>query len=580
MHVLWRGDTLQRLRLVSGLILFAFAATHFLNHALGLISVDAMLAAQQWRWTVTRSIPGTIVLATALVLHVSLALYKLAMRSTLYMPRWELVQLVGGLAIPILLFPHIVNTRVARMMYGVDDTYVYELLKLWPESAVTQSLLLVFVWAHGCIGIHFWLRLYAPYRRLQPILLAVAIFVPLAALGGFMVGGRGIAAVAENPDILTSFKRMTNWPSATDADHLAWIRTLVRGEYLAVVAVVLVYFTWGRLERRWGPKVAITYLGGPTLAVPQGPSLLEISRMNRVPHASICGGRARCSTCRVRIERSSVDLPQPEFPEIVTLAGIKAPPNVRLACQIRPRGKLTVTRLLQPGLATYHAGEQEEADAGGVERALAVMFVDLRDFTRLAEQRMPFDIVFILNEFFSVVGSAITGEGGRIDKFLGDGLLAVFGERSDLETGCRQALRTARGIDLALDRVNAQLQDEIGRKLAVGIGIDAGTLVLGRIGFGENVDVTVIGTPVNIANRLEALSKEKGLQIVFSRAVARHAGWEPVGDFSDRVTVRGVAEPIEVIGLARGRDLPEKLFAAAGDQAGEGTTERAIQPTP
>ena len=78
MHVLWRGDYLQRMRLVSGLILFTFAATHFINHALGLISIDVMQVVQQWRWMVTRSWPGTVVLLAALLMHASLGLYKLA----------------------------------------------------------------------------------------------------------------------------------------------------------------------------------------------------------------------------------------------------------------------------------------------------------------------------------------------------------------------------------------------------------------------------------------------------------------------------------------------------------------------
>ena len=168
MHILWRGDILQRLRLLSGLILFAFVLTHFLNHALGLFSLDWMQDVQQWRWAVTRSWPGTIILLSALVTHIGLALYKLAGRATLKLPRWEAVQVGLGLAIPFLLFPHIVNTRISHVFFGVNDLYVYELARLWPASALTQSLLLVIVWVHACIGIHFWLRLYAPYRRAVP----------------------------------------------------------------------------------------------------------------------------------------------------------------------------------------------------------------------------------------------------------------------------------------------------------------------------------------------------------------------------------------------------------------------------
>lgn len=139
MNVLWRGDILQKLRLVSGLILFAFAATHFLNHALGLASVELMQSVQQWRWTVTRSWPGTIILLAALITHVGLALYKLGGRKNLRLPRWEFIQVVLGLTIPFFLFPHIINTRIAHVFFGVNDIYVYELAKLWPASAITQA---------------------------------------------------------------------------------------------------------------------------------------------------------------------------------------------------------------------------------------------------------------------------------------------------------------------------------------------------------------------------------------------------------------------------------------------------------
>ena len=116
----------------------------------------------------------------------------------------------------------------------------------------------------------------------------------------------------------------------------------------------------------------------------------------------------------------------------------------------------------------------QEADSAGVEKPLAVMFLDLRDFTQLSQSRLPYDVVFILNEFFAAAGSAIHTHGGWIDKFLGDGLLAIFGQRHGVEVGCRQALRAARAIDLALDHVNAKLGAEIGRPLRVGMGIHAG----------------------------------------------------------------------------------------------------------
>jgi len=561
MHVLWRGDILQRLRLVSGLVLFAFAATHFINHGLGLLSVDWMHAMQQWRWVVTRSWPGTIVLLAALLTHASLGLYKLAGRATLRLPRWELTQILLGISIPFLLLPHIINTRIAHVFFGVNDIYVYELARLWPASAVLQSLLLVIVWVHGCMGLHFWLRLYAPYRRVFPILLTLAVLIPLAALGGFAVAGSNVAAAVEVPSVLANLKVLTRWPGEAAGETLAWLRNLARIEFAAVLAVIAGCIAWASVSRLAGPKVMVAYTSGPTVRVQHGPTLLEISRMSRVPHAAVCGGRARCSTCRVRIERGSYDLAPPAFPEVVTLASIGAPPNVRLACQIRPEHYLIVTRLLKSETAGPAASEIDEADSAGVEKTLAVMFVDLRDFTRLAEKRLPFDTVYVLNEFFGVVGAAITRHGGWIDKFLGDGLLAVFGQHDGVDAGCRQALRTAHDIDIALDHINAKLEAELGRPLAVGIGIESGPMLLGRIGYGDHVNFTVIGNPVNVASRLEALAKERNVQIVLSRAVARLSGWEAPDDLVSSVAVRGVAEPVEVIAVARGRDLPEAILA-------------------
>ena len=358
MHVLWRGDTLQRLRLVSGLILFTFAATHFINHALGLVSIDMMQVVQQWRWTVTRSWPGTIVLLAALLTHASLGLYKLAGRATLRLPRWELVQILLGISIPFLLLPHIVNTRIAHVYFNVNDIYVYELARLWPASAIIQSLLLVIVWVHGCMGIHFWLRLYPPYRRVFPILLTLAVIIPLAALGGFAVSGSTVAAAIEIPSVFANLKVLTRWPDALAGETLGWLRNLARIEFGAVLVVVSGCLAWTYFARLAGPKVTVAYTAGPTVKVPQGPTLLEISRMKGVPHASVCGGRARCSTCRVRIERGSFALPSPVFPESVTLGSIGAPPNVRLACQIRPEHYLVVTRLLKSD-STGPEGERD-----------------------------------------------------------------------------------------------------------------------------------------------------------------------------------------------------------------------------
>jgi adenylate cyclase len=302
MHILRRGNLAQKLSLVSGLILFAFAATHFLNHALGLVQIEAMHEVQQWRWTITRSWPGSIILGAALLTHIVFGLIKLARRTTLRLPLWELVQIGLGLIIPFLLFPHIVNTRVAGSLFGVEDNYLYELARLWPGSALIQSLLLLIVWAHGCLGIHYWLRLDGRYRKLQPLLLFLAILVPLAALAGFMVSGRAVAALMEDPAMAARIKEITHWPAPINEDLLASYRLLVRAVFAACLVLAAAYMAWRSFILLAAPKAVITYSGGPTIQTAFGPSLLEISRANGIPHAAVCGGRARCSTCRVRID--------------------------------------------------------------------------------------------------------------------------------------------------------------------------------------------------------------------------------------------------------------------------------------
>ena len=561
MHILTRGDIPQRLRLISGLILFLFALTHFLNTAVGLVSLEQMDQLDRWRVLIIRSLPGTIILAAALVIHIFFALWKVATRKTYRLPWWELLQIVLGLLIPFLLFPHIVNTRIAADFFGVETNYLYELARLWPASAILQSTLLVIVWVHGCLGIHFWLRLHPPYRAMQPVLLFLAITIPLASLAGFMVSGRAVAGLIENPDAFNRVRELTRWPNAEANELLATYRVWVRLGFLALLGLIAAIFAIRYLSWLSAPRVSINYAGGPTVTVPIGPTLLEISRLNKIPHASVCGGRARCSTCRVRIEEGAENLPAAVFPESVTLAAIEAPANVRLACQIRPAKPLVVTRLLRPVGTGPEAAGVPESDSSGTEKPLAVLYVNMREFNELTRTKLPYDVVFLLNQFFTAVGTAIRAQGGTIDKYIGDGVIAVFGQRHGVEGGCRQALRAIRAIDLALDHLNSVIGPELGRPVRIAAGLHAGHLILGRIGHGATVDVTVVGPAVKIALQLESLAKERDVQLVLSHDVAQLAGWEPDEHLITSVVVDGLEDPLEVVDVPRGRDLAVTILA-------------------
>jgi adenylate cyclase len=561
MHILTRGDIPQRLRLISGLILFIFALTHFLNTAVGLVSLEQMDQIDRWRVVVIRSLPGTIILASALVIHMFFALWKVATRTTYRLPWWELLQIVLGLLIPFLLFPHIVNTRIANNFFNVEDNYLYELARLWPANAIIQSTLLLIVWIHGCLGIHFWLRLHTPYRAMQPVLLFLAITIPLASLAGFMVSGRAVASLIENQEAFQRVRELTRWPNAEANELLGTYRVWVRLGFLGVLGIIASIFAIRYISWLSAPKVAISYAGGPTVNVPIGPTLLEISRINKIPHASVCGGRARCSTCRVRIEEGGENLPPAVFPESVTLAAIEAPANVRLACQIRPSKPIVVTRLLRPVGTGPDAAGVPESDSSGTEKPLAVLYVNMREFNELTRTKLPYDVVFLLNQFFTAVGTAVRSQGGTIDKYIGDGMIAVFGQRQGVEAGCRQALRAIRAIDLALDHLNSVIGPELGRPVRIAAGLHAGHLILGRIGHGATVDLTVVGPAVKIALQLESFAKQRDVQLVLSHDVARLAGWNPEDHLVTSVEVDGLDEPLEVVDVPRGRDLAVTILA-------------------
>ncbi|HEX2256333.1 MAG TPA: adenylate/guanylate cyclase domain-containing protein [Afifellaceae bacterium] len=584
---LLRGSVWQRLRIGSGLILFTFALTHFCNHALGLVSIEAMEAVQEWRTAVARSNAGTLVLAAALATHMGLNLSKTARRSTWRMPLWEAVQIVLGLSIPVLLFWHAGYMRGLHVLEGSDTPYSDMLPGLWNNWALWQTALLLVVWTHGCIGLHFWLRLSPNYPRMAPALFAAAVLIPALALAGFSVAGREAAALAAEEAAaapvevdeygypISSGAGAVEYdeygqPIAAPVEYDEYGQPIAAAAEPALTAAdVQLYAYWSAwallalvaatlairtVLRRSGPRAHVSYTAGPSLSAPIGPTLLEMSRMFGVPHASVCGGRARCSTCRVRIEDAAPGLAPPAGAEAATLARVNAAQDTRLACQLRPTGDLTVTRLVLPPEARRPLLASALEDSG-VERTLVILFLDIRGFTSLSEARLPYDTVFLLNRFFAEIGEAVQASGGWIDKYMGDGLMALFGLNQPTGAACRAALTAAMRIDAALEKLNRELAGELPAPLRIGIGLHVGPLVFGRIGHHASAATTVIGPAVNVASRLESLTKEHGVQIVASAELAEEAGL-PAGAFPEAiVTVRGTSAPLKVLLIGRGGEL-------------------------
>jgi adenylate cyclase len=234
---------------------------------------------------------------------------------------------------------------------------------------------------------------------------------------------------------------------------------------------------------------------------------------------------------------------------------------VRLACQTVARVDAEIVPLLPPTAAPSHALGRTSHHQGE-EREIAVLFADLRGFTSFAEKKLPYDVVFILNRYFAAMGSAVEEAGGYVDKFIGDGVMALFGVDRTGSEGCRDALAAARNMAVRLQSLNDELGSDLETPLRIGIGIHAGPVVVGELGHGRTVSVTAIGDAVNTASRLETLTKELGAQLVVSEVVRDHAGVAFPDYPRQEIEVRGREERLTIHIVADASTLEDREAAA------------------
>jgi len=544
---------MRLLRLVTGLVVAVFVVGHFLNHALGVVSIEAMdrvrvMLAAWWRSPV-----GSVLLYGSLLTHFGLALVSLYRRTTLRMPPWEAAQLVLGLAIPPLLIAHVVGTRFTWTLLGHNIDYERVVGALWSTDwgIARQSLLLIVVWAHVCAGLHYWLRVREWYRTAEPLAFAVALLLPAIALAGFASAGFYLWPSIESVGGMQKYN--VELAGMSDADRMrmaGWRSGLEYGFWILLAGTLLA--RW--LRARIGATYQVRHASGRVIVAPVGRSLLEALRDEGIPHAAVCGGRARCTTCRVRVGDGLSHLPPPGRMEAQALGRIHAPPNVRLACQTRPTRDVAVAPLLPPNTRPA-ATRDAPSGALGRERPIVAMFVDLRDSTRIAESRLPYDVVFIMNQFFAEMHAALRASGGYYAQFRGDGLLALYGLQSELPAACRAALAGAAEMQTRIERLNQSLSDELKTPLRIGIGIHAGVAIVGTLGPPEAPIYSAIGDMVNTAARFEDMTKAFGCTLVVSAEALRQAGVDP-GDLPQhQVRVRGKTERLTVYAVADPRPL-------------------------
>jgi adenylate cyclase len=533
--------TARRLRLACGLVMFSYVALHLCMHSLGNVSFGAMESATRIHNFVWHSAVGTSLLYGAFLIHFSLALWALYQRRSFRMGVGEWTRLVLGFSILPLLIHHYAAGRFVYSDFGVQRGYDVALTAFFhfrPFSGWRQIAALIVAWAHGCLGLHYWLRIRPGYKRYAPVLLAIAVLLPVLALLGIWQGTREILAQEHaHPELLKAIVQRGHMRDHAVAG-LSWrVEVGLYWAYASLITLVLAARGLRTLIARRAGVINVFYPGDRSVQIPVGCAVLDASRRARIPHASICGGRGRCTTCRVRVLRGVEALPAPSLSELGALKRLGAGPSVRLACQLRPRDDIVVLPLLPADITADDPRRRATAETN-IERIVAIMFVDIRQSTALVEKRLPFDVVFLLNHFFDAVAGAVVEAGGAPNQFVGDGMMAIFGMRCEPDEACRQAL--------AAVQMNRALANELLQPIRIGIGLHAGTVILGEIGYRDRFLLTAIGDAVHVAARLQDLTKEYNCQLVVSDALAAAANFS-VGELPKfEVQVRGREELVAV----------------------------------
>jgi adenylate cyclase len=424
------------------------------------------------------------------------------------------------------------------------------------------------MWIHGCIGLRAWLAPKQWYSRASAALASLALLVPVLAILGFTNAGLDALEVAQrSPEAAGAY--VIAEPGTRAAEDLATARRI--GDSLVFIYLGLVAGTMGlRTLRDWqvgrSRSVRITYPGDRVVMVTPGFSVLEASRWAGLPHASVCGGRGRCSTCRVRIIKGAAYLAPPGPDERRTLDRIGNPFGVRLACQIRPQADIAVEPLVRTRVyASSNVVRFGAAIEGGTEMEIAALFVDVRESTRLATGRLPYDTLFLFDRYIQVVTAGIQDNGGHVTSIAGDGVMSMFGVNGNGALAARDAFRAASQVWEGIEALSLELADELQVPLQIGIGLHVGTAVVGVISAGTSGSLQFLGDTGNLAAKLEAETKRFDCILIASAQAAALVAPNQRDVATFGLSIPGKEDSVQVTMFRTRRELVEFLLPAAED---------------
>ena len=283
--------------------------------------------------------------------------------------------------------------------------------------------------------------------------------------------------------------------------------------------------------------VKIDYGDGVTVEVEPGTSVLEASLGAGIDHACACAGLGRCTTCRVRVEGGYEHCPAPGPAEAQALAFNGLEPPVRLACQLRPTGPVSVRILIRE-----HKRPSSDTPTA-VEEQVAVLFSDLRGFTGFAERHLPFDVSNVLNRYFDMMGVLIELHDGHILDYLGDGIMTLF-RPSSQDDPSQRAVACALEMRERARSFSGYVRDYFGETLSVGMAVHTGRVVVGQLGYFRDRHLNAIGDALNLVSRLEDLNRELDTGILLTQDIVDACPELPQLGRRFSLNVRGRSAPV------------------------------------
>ena len=453
------------------------------------------------------------------VIHIYLSLSRvIRIASFRGFRRHEWFQLIAGILTVPAVALHVTGTKIAHIFYGIDDTYTAFSVSIVDYiDIIIFNLLMLLVWIHGYIGVKYWMKVNSKYMKYLSKIEMLFFILPILALVGLISIFRESNLNQLIDPVYKEKVLISSNPENVDLDKLTedTIMYFVIPYLFLIILLFTGRFIYFKIKRR-NNSIQISYPEGAVSKIFLGMSILEASLDAGIPHAHVCGGRGRCSTCRIRVDRGLDQLEPPRQNERRVLRRIGAPENIRLACQAFPKIDLDVSPLLAPD-TNFKETATEQKYIHGSDKEICIMFTDLRAFTKISEKKLPYDVVFILNQYFKLMGEIIENKGGYLDKFIGDGTMALFGIEEGPKEGSQKAIMAAFQMIDELKKLNERLIHDLPFPLKMGIGIHSGNVIIGKMGYKHSKNLTAVGDAVNTASRLESLTKEFKCQLIISK---------------------------------------------------------------